>query len=202
MDILSIDPNNIDLNLLKEIAFRIKKGETAVIPTDTCYGLAANPNIKSSVEKIYQIKNRDIEKQISCIFKDIEQIKEWAELNDAQRKFLTENLPGAFTFVLNPNKNYPLWGETAGVRIPDSNFTMELSNMLNIPYTSTSANLAGAPSCYSIEEFLEQTKNHPVKPDFIVDAGTLPHNEPSTVVDIRTNEIKILREGSGKLKSS
>lgn len=201
MNIINIDLNNIETSLLIEIAKRIIKGETVVIPTDTCYGLAANPNVKSAIENVYKIKKRDLEKQLSCIYNDLEQIKNWTSLNSQQEKILEDNLPGAFTFILEPSSNYPLWGETAGIRIPDFIFTRMLSKELNIPYTSTSANLAGEPSCYSIEEFLKQIKNHPFKPDLIIDAGRLPYQEPSTVIDIRTNDIKILREGSGKLKS-
>jgi len=201
MEIIKINLNNLNTELLQEIANRIISGETAVVPTDTCYGLAANPNVKEAIENVYKIKNRDLEKQISCIFKDFDQIKNWVDLDERQEKILKENLPGAFTFILTPNKNYPLWGETAGIRIPESEFTKKLSAQINIPYTSTSANLAGEPSCYSTEEFLEQLEKHPFKPDLIVDAGILPHNDPSTVVDIRDKEIKILREGSGKLKS-
>ena len=198
---ISIDLNHINPAQLEEIAHRIINGEVGVISTDTCYGLATNPNIKSAIEKVYQIKNRDLEKQISCIYKNLDQIKFWSNLTTNQEKILKDNLPGAFTFVLTPNINYPLEGETAGIRIPDNEFIKQLSQALDIPYTSTSANLAGQPSCYSIEEFLGQLKDHPFKPDFIVDAGKLPYQEPSTVIDIRTSEPKILREGSGKLKS-
>lgn len=200
MEILKINLKNYSSNLLQNLAKRIKNAEIGVIPTDTCYGLAANPNIKPVIENVYKIKNRDPEKQISCIFKDINQIKKWCDVTLLQEDILKANLPGAFTFILTPNKNYPLGGKTAGIRIPDFRFTKELSQELTIPYTATSANLAGQPSCYSVEEFLEQIKNHTFKPDYIVDAGILPQHEPSTVVDIRTPNTKILREGSGELK--
>ena len=117
MDIIKINLSSYDTDLLQNLAKRITNGETAVIPTDTCYGLAANPNIKSAIENVYKIKNRELKKQIGCIFKDVNQIK-----------------------------------------------------------------------------------NHPFKPDFIIDAGILPQHESSTVVDIRTSKVKILREGLGHLK--
>jgi L-threonylcarbamoyladenylate synthase len=201
MKTLKIDLKSPKIEILKEIAQSILDGQTVVFPTDTCYGLAANATIQSSVENVYKIKNRDLEKQLSCIYRNLEQIKLWTNLDERQEKILKDNLPGAFTFVLTPNKNYPLWGETVGVRIPNFEFTNMLAEELNVPYTSTSANLAGAPSCYSIQEFLEQIKDHQFKPDLIIDAGILPHNEPSTVVDIREIDVKILREGPGKLKS-
>ena len=143
---ISIDLNHINPSQIEEIAHRIIKGEVGVIPTDTCYGLATNPNIKSAIEKVYKIKNRDLEKQISCIYKDLDQIKFWSSLTTEQEKIIENNLPGAFTFVLTPNINYPLEGETAGIRIPDNEFIKQLSQALDIPYTSTSANLAGQPS--------------------------------------------------------
>lgn len=171
-------------------------GGVIVFPSDTCYGLAANPLLSSAVTKVYEIKQRDIDKQISCIFGSIEQIKDWAELTKENEAILRKYLPGAYTFVLNPNSKYPLKGNTAGIRIPDNKVTATLSKILNSPYTSTSANVAGLPSTYNIDELMGQFKNNKVLPDLIIDAGELALNPPSTVVDLTQKIPKILRQGS------
>jgi tRNA threonylcarbamoyl adenosine modification protein (Sua5/YciO/YrdC/YwlC family) len=202
MKIISLNLNNINTEILEITKDYLTEGKTVVIPTDTCYGLAANPNIKIAMDMIFKIKKREPEKLISCVYKDIDQVKKWCTVSYNQEVLLKTNLPGAFTFLLSPNNDYPLEGETVGVRIPNFEFTNKLSNILDFPYTSTSANLAGQPSCYSVEELLNQINNESFQPDLIIDAGKLPYQQPSTVVDIRDSEMKILREGSGHLKLS
>ncbi len=186
-----------DLNKYKKILKQVfDAGGTIVFPSDTCYGLAANPSLPSSIEKVYKIKKRELDKQISCIFQSVDQIKDWTILSDLNEKYLKDYLPGAYTFVLKPNEKYPLNGSTVGVRIPNNSITSTLSSIFDSPYTSTSANISGLPSTYNVNDLIEQLRNTTIKPDIILDAGELALNPPSTVVDLTQNPPKILRQGS------
>jgi len=172
-----------------------------VFPSDTSYGIAGDTANNQVLNKIYEIKNRPADKYISYIFKDVEQIEKYANVSSEQRDILSKNLPRSFTIVLE-NRNVILPDQkTIGVRIPDYKFTKLLSSCLDIPYTSTSANISGMPSCYKIEDFLKQIENQTALPDLIIDAGELPNNKPSTVVNIvDTKNILVKRKGSAVLR--
>jgi tRNA threonylcarbamoyl adenosine modification protein YjeE len=123
------------------------------------------------------------------------------EINKDQQKVFEEILPGPFTIVL-PSKhkvNKLLESETGtlGVRVPMYQPIKELVNKFKRPITATSANLAGRSPHYSIGSLLnELTEKQKELIDLIVDAGQLPKNKPSTVVDLSRPNVKILRQGN------
>ena len=122
------------------------------------------------------------------------------KINSQQLTTLKQILPGPFTLILpsKHNVNRLLESEvgTLGVRIPMYQLINRLIQELGKPVTATSANLAGRSPHYSIESLLntltEEQKN---LIDLIVDAGTLPRNKPSTVVDLSQSDVRILRQG-------
>jgi tRNA threonylcarbamoyl adenosine modification protein YjeE len=86
--------------------------------------------------------------------------------------------------------------KTLGVRIPDYQPVNSLVKKFKRPITATSANLSGKSPHYSIESLLKQLPESKKKLiDLIVDAGKLPRNKPSTVIDLVEENIKILRRG-------
>lgn len=201
MKIIQIDLNSGYKDELTMISEHIRSGKTVVFPTETCYGIAIDPTNQAAIDNLYKIKNRPHDKNISFIFKDIKQASMLAKINEQQEQILNKNLPGPFTFILESKADCPIKQFTIGVRIPNFGFTRNLSNKLNIPYSATSANISGMPSCYKIEDFIDQIKSiNGFYPDLIVDAGELPENKPSTVVDITKPSPLIIRQGDGILK--
>ena len=92
---------------------------------------------------------------------------------------------------------------TLGVRIPDYPLLIRLVELFRKPITATSANISGRPAHYSVETLLRdfpQIKKNMI--DLIVDGGKLPRNKPSTVIDLTTPEIKIMRHGDIDIKDS
>jgi L-threonylcarbamoyladenylate synthase len=200
MKILHISPTEPGFEAVKAAAEYIANGGVVVFPSDSCYGLAADPRNSAAMEKLYLIKNRPAEKAVSCIFRSIDTIAEWAELSPAIITLLEMHLPGPFTFLLEPKLAYPLFSEDAlvGARIPDHPFTQALSEAVG-PYTATSANRSGEPSTYSIDELQSQLAGGEL-PDLLLDAGVLPAVAPSTVVDLTVSPPTIVRQGSGLFK--
>jgi L-threonylcarbamoyladenylate synthase len=211
METKYIDINNLDSKIIRYAADVLSHGGVVVFPTDTSYGLAADPANEAAMKKLYAIKARNSGKPVSCIFKSIDQAQAWAKMDDRAEKILHANLPGPYTFLLAANTRYPLGGDLpalaskvglprltrvkAGVRIPDFPVTSLLAELFDKPYTATSANLAGEPPAYSIAALMEQLKNESTLPDLILDVGTLPQNPPSTIVDLTGPEPAIIRKG-------
>lgn len=177
----------------------IKKGQVIIYPTDTVYGLGVNALDEKAVKKIFEIKGRDFNKPISIIVKSIEMAKEMANFGKDIEKILEKILPGPVTVILYKKKILPniLTGgsKKIGLRVPDYKFTQILMENLDFPITTTSANISGEPSSGNIKDILNQFKNQKSKPVLILDAGTLPEKQPSTVLDLTGPEPKILRTG-------
>lgn len=196
MKILLFQPPTISISDASLLKNTFLCGGVIAFPSDTAYGLAANPCNKAAIEKIYRMKERSSQNSVSCIFTTIEEVKEWALIGMREKKIVRLHIPGPFTFILNPTNKYPMEG-TVGVRIPDSELTRCLSKILHAPYTATSANISGNPSLYTAIDVLHEFENSKVQPDIILDAGVLTAGKISTVVDLSGDIPKIIRQGSG-----
>jgi L-threonylcarbamoyladenylate synthase len=172
-------------------------GEVVVLPTDTVYGLAADPSCESAVRRIFELKRRPPGQAIALLADStdalIERLPEIAGRDEAIARAL---LPGPYTIVLaNPVRRFPwLAGGrpgTIGVRVPA--LRGEAAALLAAvgAVAATSANLHGAPDPSSLDEVPEEI----LAAAAVVDGGRLP-GTPSTVIDFTEVEPKVLREGA------
>jgi L-threonylcarbamoyladenylate synthase len=186
--------------VLKKAATAISAGNLVIFPSDTVYILAVDPTNQKAVDTLLSFKNRWTGKAISIAVADINMAKKYVDLSTETVNLYQNLLPGPFTIV-SPGRHQVAKGieaenGTLGIRIPDSKHIMDLVKLLGKPITATSANLSGRTSNYSISTFLRPLslkKKNLI--DLIVDAGKLPKNKPSTVIDAVGSEIKILRRG-------
>lgn len=174
-------------------------GGLVVAPSDTVYGLLVDVTNEEAVRKLITFKNRPIGKAISVFVSDFSMMKQIVEVGKHEQ-LLSELLPGPFTVVLPSNHKVSLLLESErgslGVRIPDYPFITELIKQYGKPITATSANLSGRSPHYSIHSLLSQLPESKKKlVDLVADAGELPRNKPSTVIDLSKSDIKILRHG-------
>lgn len=195
--LIKINPKNTDRKVVEKAVRVIKKGGVAVFPTDTVYGLLADAGNKKAVGKIFKIKKRPKTKPLAIFVKDIKMAKNYAFINKKQEKFLKKNWPGKFTAILKSKNNLSegvaAKNKTIGIRIPDYKLIDSLFEKINFPLAQTSANISGNPATTKIKEVLEQFIAKRVTPDLIIDAGDLPKNQPSRIVDLTAEEIKIIR---------
>jgi L-threonylcarbamoyladenylate synthase len=200
MKILKINPSNPDRNIIKYTAQILANGGVIVYPTDTCYGIGADITNKHSFYKVYDIKKRPHNKPFSVIVKDTVQIQKLAIINDYQKKYIAKYYPGQITFVFLTldYKTFPF--SSIGIRIPNYKITQMISEIFSDPYITTSANISNYPITYDVKDLLNQLKHENILPDLILDAGKLPKNDPSTVVDLTKSSIRIIRQGGIKIK--
>jgi L-threonylcarbamoyladenylate synthase len=182
----------------------LKQGGLVIFPSDTVYGLLVDATNEEAVKKLIAFKNRPPGKAIS-VFVTERFLNEHVTVNDSQQKLLEKLLPGPFTVILDSQHNVSKLLEsekgTLGIRIPDYELVQELVKAFGKPITATSANLGGRPPHYAVETLLKElpeSKKQLI--DLFVDAGKLPRNKPSTIVDLTTPQLKILRQGDVLLK--
>lgn len=178
----------------------LRAGGIVLYPTDTLYGLGADALSDEAVAKICKIKEREEKKPIHAVVADMAMAAEYGEVHDYARMLAEQFLPGPLTLVLakktGVNTGIAQHIDTFGIRIPNHGFCLELAHAFGKPYTTTSANIAGAENNRSVDAILEQLQDHAGLIDLVVDAGELAVSEPSTVVDVSKPEPVIVREGA------
>lgn len=183
--------------IIKKAVRYIKEGKVIVCPTDTVYGLVADATNKKAVERIIKIKRRVEKKPLSKFIKSVGEAKKFAKISKSQENFLKRVWPGKVTVVLEKKKGkkiYEVGKRTIGLRIPNYKLINVLLRKINRPLIGTSANVSGKPASTKIKEVIRQFKNQRYQPDLVVDAGNLPKNRPSRVIDLSGEKIKILRK--------
>lgn len=186
--------------ILKQTADAINAGELVIFPSDTVYILAIDPTNQKAVDLLLSFKNRWTGKAISIAVSNIDMARKYVKLSSNTKNLYQNLLPGPFTIV-SPGlhrvaKGIEAEDGTLGIRIPDSKFISDLVSILKKPITATSANLSGRTPNYSIESFLRPlSKKKKDLISLIINAGKLPKNKPSTVIDAVGSDIKILRRG-------
>lgn len=190
-----------DPKLVQEFISTIRSGGLVVFPTETCYGAGVLAESKDAVTKLLNFKKRPTGKAISIACADIKMAEKYVELNDEARNIYEKFLPGPVT-VISKSKSIVdsrLESEfgTLGIRIPDYKILLNLIQELGSPITSTSANLAGEKTPYSIQDIEDTASPERLNMiDLFIDAGELPRALPSTVIDTTTDQLVTYRQGS------
>ncbi len=195
MKVIKINSLKPDKEPIQKAAQVIKIGGLVVYPTETLYGLGADPFNQQAMQRLYDVKGRDPSKPVSLAFRNVTHAKKFAEFNDVAENLAKKFLPGPLTMILKAKEEVAqlLGIEKIGVRIPLSKIALALLNEIKIPITATSANLSGGPNPIDSRIAIEQIGD---KVDLVLDAGKCEYGMPSTVIDVSEGEIKILREGA------
>ena len=179
---------------MDDIVDRVRKGEIFIYPTDTIAGIGCIGSNQRSVERLFEIKQRDPDKPISYAFADKDHVLEYAYLQDRYRGIF-DLLPGPLTLILKRKEGstelYGIDEETIGIRVPEGDWFLQLIRDVGYPIVTTSVNISGEiPSC-SILAINQKLKN---EVDFIISWEGTISEQASTIVSL-TDELRIIREG-------
>lgn len=175
-------------------AAAVARGEVVGVPTDTVYGIAADPWNENAVATLFELKGRPDDKPVGLLAASASQAAEIADIGPARA--LTERYwPGALTLVLRPVVVIPDWIGSAsvravGVRVPDHDGLRRLLGMTG-PLAVTSANRSGE------SETLDEVGARAVFGDRVAVfvPGRCPGGVASTVVDATGPDLVVLRAG-------
>lgn len=181
----------------KEAALTLLKDGVIVYPTDTLYALGANALNLVAIEKIFRIKKRPPQKPIPIIVSSIEMARALAFLDRDKERILEELWPGPYTFVFWKKSLVPkeltAGAKTVAMRLPASPFCQSVLADFEGPVTTTSANISGETPFATAKEIAERFAKEKYRPDLVIDAGFLPEQNPSTIIDLTGEVPKILR---------
>ena len=175
----------------------IKNSGLVIYPTDTVYGLGADAFDRQAVLRVFEAKQRRLDKPISIAVASVEQAREVVEWNNAANVIAKKFFPGPLTIILKKKAKFPdeltAGEDKIGIRIPNHPVALELIKLVGNPITTTSANISGQPDPRTAEEAVKQIGK---KVDFVLDAGKCKIGEPSTVIDLTAGKVEIIRKGS------
>lgn len=178
----------------------LDRGGVLAIPTESSYGLAADPRSAEGIETVFRLKGRDAGKALPLVAADLGQIAslgvdpEGPELARLVR-VASRIWPGPLTVVLPVSGELPAAAPdgTVAVRIPGHAGLRGLLAELGRPLTATSANRSGEPPVLEPEAAARLLTGADAA---VVDGGRLPGGPPSTVVRLRDGRVEVLREGA------
>ena len=182
----------------------LNTGGLVIFPTETTYGAGVDATNPEAVNKLLTYKSRREGKPLSIAVPDQKSAAKYVEINDQAQKLYQRFLPGPVTVVSKGLNKVAKGVEsefgTLGVRIPDYPLILNILKAFGKPITATSANASGKKRPYSIQDIMDGLSNKQKELiDLILDAGELPKNEPSTVIDTTLSTPTTLR--AGKIKT-
>jgi L-threonylcarbamoyladenylate synthase len=202
-EILKINPDNPEPSLVTYAAEQIRRGLVLGMPTDTFYGLAADPYNVRAVDRVYEIKSRSFNKPLSLLISSVDQAEELASDLPAEFYLLAERFwPGPLTIIVRAAPRLPLKvtanSGNVAIRVPAAQIPIEIIRKAGVPVTATSANLSGETECTTAKGVHQQLGP---RVGIIVDGGESPRSVASTIVDLTRDGIgqpawRIQREGA------
>ena len=182
-------------NLLRA-AKLIKRGEIVAFPTETVYGLGADAFNVVACKKIYLAKQRPADKPLTLHVATFEMIEQIAEISSAAEKLIEKFLPGPLTLIL-PKKNIvpdfvTCNSKSVGVRFPKNSVAQDFIKIAGVPIAAPSANISGKNPPTTAQEVFDNLSG---KVEIILDGGKCNVGISSTIADISSGELKILRQG-------
>lgn len=165
-----------------------------LLPTESFYGLGADPACADSVARICAMKRRPPDLGLPVLCADWQQLESLVTVPARFRVKLARLWPSALTVVLPSTAGFTAArGGTLAVRIPAHAPLRALLYRVG-PLTGTSANRHGDPPFSTADGAIDSLTG---VPDLVLDAGPTPGGEPSTVVDLTGENPAILRPGAG-----
>ena len=175
--------NKNDRNAFNLILDTLRRGGIVIMHCDTMYGIVGA--VPYTQERIAEIKGRGHGKQFLELIPGISWLHRFidGEMPGSLKKYW----PGTLTVIFPDRK-----GGTIALRVPDDAFLQKLILALGEPVFSTSVNKTGERPLFRIDRIISLYGS---KVDLIVDSGDYNNSRPSTIVDVSSEKILLVRQG-------
>jgi L-threonylcarbamoyladenylate synthase len=180
------DPSHV-----AQAADRLRAGAVIAFPTDTLYAIGARALDRAAVQRLYDVKRRPLSQPLVWLVINQAQVEGFAMVSEAAAILMRRFWPGPLTLVLPARQGVEL--ATMAVRAPAHEVALALLHDLGEPIASSSANAAGRPPPVDAAQVVEGLGD---ALDVVLDGGSCPVGEPSTILDLSGAAPRILRQGA------
>jgi len=195
--VLKVNARKPEMDKIRIAADVIRKGGTAAFPTETVYGLGADALNAEAVRKLFEAKKRPPDNPIIVHVarkKDVYRLAR--DVPKAAENLMAKFWPGPLTLVLKRSRLVPditvVGLDTIAIRMPKNKVALALVKESGTPIAAPSANLAGKPSPTTAQHVIEDLAG---RIDIILDAGPTKIGVESTVINMTSSPLEILRPG-------
>lgn len=193
------------LNVLQQAAENLKSGGLVAFPTETVYGLGANAEDETAIQRMYKVKNRPADHPVIVHIADLDAVDYWAtDIPDYAIALMRDFWPGPMTLLLKRTENAKDFvtgnQEIVGLRIPAHtlaiNLLQEFSKIGGKGVAAPSANRYGAVSPTTAQAVDAELQQYLEPRDQILDGGPSLVGVESTIIDCTRENPAILRPGA------
>ena len=179
----------------------LHQGGVAAYPTDSIYALGCAIEAREAIEKIYRAKNMNKNQRLALICPDLSTASEYGLFSQTAFRLAQRIFPGPYTLVVPATRATPRLltdakRRTVGIRVTSHPIAQALARGLGRPLlTSSAISPETHEPCRDADEILEAFGAFV---DVVIDAAQTPA-EPSTVLEVDGEDIRLLREGQGPI---
>ena len=169
--------------------------QVIAFPTETVFGLGVFYDDEKAYNLLNQVKNRREDKPYTMMLSDVKKISNYAFIKDKYLPIVNKYMPGSLTILVNAKSCVPAYVThntgVIGIRIPSNKEALDLLKFVKKPLLVPSANKADQKPALSADEVRAIFKDEIA----VIIPGEISSGEPSTIIDITGDEIKLIRKG-------
>ena len=194
-----LHPENPQPRLLKQAVSLLEKGEILAVPTDSSYALVCHLDDKAAVDALRRIRGVDDKHHLTLLCRDLSELSNYAQVDNAQYRLLKSATPGPYTFILEASKEVPRRvshpsRKTIGLRLPEHKALQALLDLLGAPLLATTLIPIGETDPLNDPQEIRTRYERLIAG--ALDAGACAL-EPTTVLDLTGAEPELIRQGRG-----
>ncbi len=198
-----IHPENPQPRRVAEVVAALRAGGLLAYPTDSSYALGCHIGDKRAMDAIRRIRRTDKDHNFTLVCRDLSEIGLYARVDNWAYRLLRAHTPGAYTFILPATREVPKRLQhprrrTIGIRVPDSRVVDAMLAALGEPIMSSTLLLPGDTRPLTSADDVQERIGHQI--DVIVEGGATGI-EPTSVIDLSGDEVRILRAGRGDVSA-
>jgi tRNA threonylcarbamoyl adenosine modification protein (Sua5/YciO/YrdC/YwlC family) len=194
-----VHPDNPQPRVIGQVADLVRDGGLIAYPTDSCFALGCQVGNREGLDRIRAIRRLDDRHHFTLVCRDFAQLGEFVHISNSVFRSLKAATPGSYTFILPATREVPRRlmhprKRTVGVRVPKHTVAQALLAELGEPLLSSTLLLPDQDEPLTQGWEIKERLDHAI--DAVLDAGDCGL-EPTTVVDLSSEEPEILRVGAG-----
>lgn len=200
---IEIHPDNPQQRLVKKVVDRLRRGEVAALPTDSGYAIVCALGNKAGLERIRTIRQVGEKHDFTLLCHDFAQLGQLVIIDNASFRLIKSLTPGPYTFILKGTKAVPRMSlnprkSTVGVRIPQHKIVQAILAEMGEPLNSSSLIVPGNSEPLTEGWIINEQLGNAL--DLVVE-GPVGEKGATTVLDLSTGAIEVVRQGAGDTAS-
>lgn len=201
--IIEIHPDNPQERLVAALVRVIRSGGLIAYPTDSSYAFGCHIGDKRAMDRIRRIRRTDRNHNFTLVCSDLSEISLYARIDNSAYRLLKAHTPGPYTFILPATREVPKRLQnpkrrTIGIRVPEHPIVRAMLLALGEPIMSSTLTMPDDDMPLTDADEIEERVGHQI--ELVIDGGPVGI-EPTSVVDLSSGSVEVLRAGRGDVSA-